>query len=69
MTKLLWGLKTREFNEKVLQKGDNITLDKTPVLLKSLEPGRVDNAKLEKTGKGSVAAVGAKHGAGAKGGG
>ena len=36
LTQLLRGLKTREFCEKVLEKGDNINLDETLVLMESL---------------------------------
>ena len=68
LSQLLQGLETREFREKVLQKGDNINLDDTLVLLESLECSRADNAKLEKAHGRYVAAVGTQHGAGAKGG-
>ena len=68
LTNPLLGLKTREFREKVLQKGDNITLDYTFVLLESLEHYRDYNAKLEKDHGGSVAAVEIMHGAKDKGG-
>ena len=68
LTRLLRGLKTREFREKVLQKGDDINLDDTLVLLELLECGRSDNTKLEKAHGGSVAAAGTARGARPKGG-
>ena len=69
LAQLLPGLNSREFHEKVLQKGDNINLDNTLVLLESLEHGRAVDAKLEKAHGGSVVAVGTTLGAKAKGGG
>ena len=43
---LLWGQKSREFREKVLQRGDRVTLEEVLVQLESLERGKAENAKL-----------------------
>ena len=49
----------------VLQKGNNIILEKVLFRLESLEPSRADNDKLEKASGGTVSALGSQQNAGA----
>ena len=71
LTQLLWGLKSREFCERVLQRGDKFT--KENVHSETLECGRYDNAKLKEEAHDDFAkqgiVAGAKCGINTKGGG
>ena len=49
LNKLLQGLRSKEFNEKVLQGGNKCTLDKDLLCLRSLERGSADSARLAET--------------------